>query len=274
VLFKTWDERMDHIPGHFQDGLDLSSWKLSLLGPEDFCQRSKQEAEVSSSIDPSPDVAKKKPELKRASLKRIRSNIDFELEQETDRLGPDDKEYGNPDQDRIQSGIGLPPLEKFETSDLKRSGQRLPSTINPCKTQNSRQTGTSCSPDVKIENAAVSKPDSWYAPYTSTNEFVTSPAASLYNWSSDYFQQSGSCFDSSAPANEFMTSHPYDCSSFQQTDNMRHTPNSLEWGTKGIDFVRLYKFIVPKGKQPYFQLLDEWTPTYETPLKVYLDEAK
>ena len=60
---------------------------------------------------------------------------------------------------------------------------------------------------------------------------------------------------------------------FQQTESVRHTPSSLGW-SQGTELVKLYKFIVPKGKLPYFELLEKWTPTYNTPTRVYLDEAK
>lgn len=71
-----------------------------------------------------------------------------------------------------------------------------------------------------------------------------------------------------------LPSHSYNSSigNFQQTDNVRNTPTSLEWGIRGADLVKLYKFIVPKGKSPYFELLGKWTPTYETPILVHLDE--
>jgi hypothetical protein len=36
VIFKAWDERMSHIAAHFQDGLDMSSWKLPFPQPKDF----------------------------------------------------------------------------------------------------------------------------------------------------------------------------------------------------------------------------------------------
>jgi hypothetical protein len=74
--------------------------------------------------------------------------------------------------------------------------------------------------------------------------------------------------------NNPITQPPYDSSygSFPQTENVRHTPTSLGWGIKGADFAKLYNFIVPKGKLPYLELLEKWTPTYQTPSKVYLDE--
>jgi hypothetical protein len=70
----------------------------------------------------------------------------------------------------------------------------------------------------------------------------------------------------SMPPQQFDSSMGY----FQQTEP-KHTPSSLGW-PPGTDFVKLYKFIVQKGKLPYFQLREKWTPTYETPQKVYLDE--
>jgi len=52
----------------------------------------------------------------------------------------------------------------------------------------------------------------------------------------------------------------------------RHTPSSLGW-PPGTDFVKLYKFFVPKGKLPYFQLQERYTPTSQTPQRVHLDES-
>jgi hypothetical protein len=62
---------------------------------------------------------------------------------------------------------------------------------------------------------------------------------------------------------------------FPQTENVRHTLSSLGWvhGTK-TELLKLYAFVVLRGKEPYFELLERWTPTYETPLRVYLDESK
>jgi hypothetical protein len=59
----------------------------------------------------------------------------------------------------------------------------------------------------------------------------------------------------------------------QPAESMRYTPTSLGW-PQGSEFVELYQFIVPKGEPPYFQLHDKWTPTYQTPPRVYLDEPK
>jgi hypothetical protein len=88
---------------------------------------------------------------------------------------------------------------------------------------------------------------------------------------------------SSSPYSQFyggnpLPSLPYDFSysSSQQVEleNVRDTPRSLEWGHQADDFLKLYKFVVPNGKLPYLELLDKWTPTYQTPRKVYLDDPK
>jgi hypothetical protein len=60
---------------------------------------------------------------------------------------------------------------------------------------------------------------------------------------------------------------------FQQPEAVRHTPSSLGW-SQATELVKLYKFILPKGKLPYFELLEKFTPTYETSDRVYLDESK
>jgi hypothetical protein len=62
-------------------------------------------------------------------------------------------------------------------------------------------------------------------------------------------------------------------SSFPTAERVKHTPTSLGW-TRGTDLLKMYAFHVPKGAEPYLKLLDPWTPTYQTPAIVYLDEAK
>jgi hypothetical protein len=106
-----------------------------------------------------------------------------------------------------------------------------------------------------------------------------SSASQLSNFSSD------NCFSVPTSPVHSMPHGPYEVNylptqqhdssfgSFQQTENVRHTPSSLGW-SQGTELVKLYKFIVPKGKMPYFQLRENWTPTYETPARVYLDESK
>lgn len=63
--------------------------------------------------------------------------------------------------------------------------------------------------------------------------------------------------------------------SYSPIDNQKHTPSSLGWKTvdllKWLDF---YTFIVPKGKDPYFELQNQWSPTGETPARIYLDQPR
>jgi hypothetical protein len=53
----------------------------------------------------------------------------------------------------------------------------------------------------------------------------------------------------------------------------RHTPKILGW-TNDTPFAKLYEFRVPKGKEPYLELLPNWTVTFETPRRVYLDKPE
>jgi hypothetical protein len=49
------------------------------------------------------------------------------------------------------------------------------------------------------------------------------------------------------------------------------TPSTLNWHLRP-DLIKLYAFVVKKGKKPYFELLPEWTPTYGQPEIVNLDK--
>jgi hypothetical protein len=81
-------------------------------------------------------------------------------------------------------------------------------------------------------------------------------------------------YENSRPSNprssqQFYSSDGY----FQQPEDLKHTPSSLGWIPK-LELFKLYKFVVPKGQLPYLELLEKWTPTYDTPSRVYLDEPK
>jgi hypothetical protein len=56
-------------------------------------------------------------------------------------------------------------------------------------------------------------------------------------------------------------------------ESVKYTPTLLGW-THNTELVKLYTFIVPKSREPYLQLREKWTPTYETPNRVYLDQPK
>jgi hypothetical protein len=62
-------------------------------------------------------------------------------------------------------------------------------------------------------------------------------------------------------------------STLDQPDSMRWTPSTLGW-LPNSELLKLYKFVVRNSKEPYFQLMDPWTPTQQTPRKVYLDNPE
>jgi hypothetical protein len=72
-----------------------------------------------------------------------------------------------------------------------------------------------------------------------------------------------------------LTPSPWDSQlpTFDQPDSMRWTPNTLGW-MPNSELLNLYKFVVRNSKEPYFQLMDRWTPTQQTPAKVYLDNPE
>lgn len=68
VTFKAWDERMDHIAAHFQDGLDMSSWKLPLPRPKDFRPRFKPQPKDGDDSDDDMDDNDSHPSLYRTGF--------------------------------------------------------------------------------------------------------------------------------------------------------------------------------------------------------------
>jgi len=72
-----------------------------------------------------------------------------------------------------------------------------------------------------------------------------------------------------------LTPSPWDSqfTTFDQSDSMRWTPSALGW-MPNSELLKLYKFVVRGSKEPYFQLMDQWTPTPQTPVKVYLDNPE
>jgi hypothetical protein len=57
------------------------------------------------------------------------------------------------------------------------------------------------------------------------------------------------------------------------TPGVKYTPSSLDWppNTDVRDLLKLYNFVVQKGKEPYFELQPPWTASQQTPERVYLD---
>jgi len=93
---------------------------------------------------------------------------------------------------------------------------------------------------------------------------------------SEMSYSSSTCFSSMPTSPDTIYSlntQPYDPGQYPQSENVKYTPSSLGW-THGTKLLSLYSFVVPKGQDPYLDLLEDWTPTYETPLRVYLDQPK
>jgi len=99
---------------------------------------------------------------------------------------------------------------------------------------------------------------------------------------SDLYDSSGSTNRSYAfttsplppPTTDFYSHHSGSSFYGQPTGfESRPTPTSLGW-EKDTHLLKLYKFVAAKGKDPYFELLPQWTATYETPATVYLDKPE
>jgi len=52
-----------------------------------------------------------------------------------------------------------------------------------------------------------------------------------------------------------------------------YTPSIVGWSPES-PLIELYHFVVPKGRDPYLQLNSQFTPTAETPERVYLDKPR
>ena len=74
VRFKTWDERMEHIGSHFQDGLDMSSWKLPLPQPRDFRPGLKPLPKDGDDSDDDMDDTDNRPFRRRAEIQQAASS--------------------------------------------------------------------------------------------------------------------------------------------------------------------------------------------------------
>ncbi|KAF7933820.1 uncharacterized protein EAE98_003529 [Botrytis deweyae] len=65
-------------------------------------------------------------------------------------------------------------------------------------------------------------------------------------------------------------SYSMERSSSNQSHSLKATPSSLGWSPE-TELLRLYKLIVPKGKEPYLELLPGYTIHQDTPQQVFLD---
>lgn len=57
------------------------------------------------------------------------------------------------------------------------------------------------------------------------------------------------------------------------SSSVKSTPSTLGWSSKA-EQLSLYKFIVPKGKEPYFELLPGYQVCYNTPHQIFLDPSR
>ncbi|KAG4033862.1 hypothetical protein MFRU_004g03600 [Monilinia fructicola] len=72
--------------------------------------------------------------------------------------------------------------------------------------------------------------------------------------------------------NNYTTASPSHERSLQMSSSsVKSTPSSLDWSPK-TELLRLYKLIVPKGKEPYLELLPGYQACYNTPQRVFLDQ--
>jgi hypothetical protein len=67
--------------------------------------------------------------------------------------------------------------------------------------------------------------------------------------------------------------YPFLTPFYTQSEGMRHTLASLGWN-RDTELLKLYTFIVPNGREPFLELLPQWSPTYETPSRVHLDPPR
>ena len=66
------------------------------------------------------------------------------------------------------------------------------------------------------------------------------------------------------------SSPPLERSNSNRSSSSRATPSSLGW-PRDASMLGYYKFVIPKGKEPYFELLPPFFVSPGTPERVYLD---
>jgi len=135
----------------------------------------------------------------------------------------------------------------------------------------------------RVSSAYYAPPNSWsMVPGVSQPGNLYSNPLGPERMSDDLYDSSGSANHSYAftpsplpsPTTDFYSHYPGSSFSGQPTGfESRPTPTSLRW-EKDTHLLKLYKFVAPKGEDPYFELLPQWTATYETPSTVYLDKPE
>jgi hypothetical protein len=114
---------------------------------------------------------------------------------------------------------------------------------------------------------------------------LSSYNAELSSYNEEYnFNDNEPISSSGFPSSALYNAQYYDAQKESYTDanfekaseegsTSRPTASSLGW-TMNSPNMQLYSFRVRKGKEPYFELKSPFTPTSETPGKIYLDHAK
>jgi hypothetical protein len=67
------------------------------------------------------------------------------------------------------------------------------------------------------------------------------------------------------------TSHWF--TQYVEDESAKYTPATLRW-IHDTELLSLYTFNVPKQGEPFFELHSPWSPTFQTPRRVYLDQPK
>ena len=111
--------------------------------------------------------------------------------------------------------------------------------------------------------------------YSAATEFLDdgyhqkrSPPEMFYTASSPTFYSK-----EPSPGQRFLPSAyspPLESFTLKRSHSLRETPSSLRWAPDG-SFLTYYKFKIPRGKEPYFELREGYYGTHEYPEKVFLD---
>ncbi len=127
-----------------------------------------------------------------------------------------------------------------------------------------------CSYDVPMAYSLSSNSQNKYEKdprYVPNSQWVTSPSTTLATgpWSST------TTFVPQYP--QTLDIQPLSYNEPLPVETTKPTPKSLGW-TLVAETLKLYRFIVPKGKEPYFELLPNLQVTAQNPERVYLDEPR
>lgn len=100
---------------------------------------------------------------------------------------------------------------------------------------------------------------------------ISSPATTVLSFGDGSpFRHDNDNFSAPQYASYVGSSPPIQPSDSNQTNSPRMTPTALGW-LSDTSLLQYYKFVVNKGKEPYFDLLPDYTATSQAPSRVYLD---